>query len=225
DSDDARQVHDRPSAAPHHPAGRGPARMEHTAEVRAQNGVPILVRHPRDQAVTGESGVVDQDVELARLLDQPGGLRGVGDVRLDRPPADLLRQSLGLVGPAPVADDDLRTGPRELRGDRAADPARGAGDERELAFERAERPRTGAACHAVAIDSSIFSSEARSLTEIAFTLRSIRLTRPDRTFPGPTSTNVRTPSRTNSEAACVNRTGAVSWPTSNAPMRCAYANR
>src|SRR5439155_2996699 len=155
-----------------------------------------------------------------RLLDQPGGLPGVGDACLDRPSADLLRHSLGLVGPAPVADDDLGAGPCELRGDRAADPARGAGDERDLALERAERPRTGAgkagtsaplplwrrpsrrrrfmpgsveptpvrlrrvyaACHAVAIDSSIFSSEARSLTEIAFTLRSIRLTRPDRTF-------------------------------------------
>jgi hypothetical protein len=33
-------------------------------------------------------------------------------------------------------------------------------------------------------------------------------------LPGPTSTNVVAPLRISSEAACVKRTGAVSWSTS-----------
>ena len=61
--------------------------------------------------------------------------------------------------------------------------------------------------------SRAFSRLARSLTEIALTLLSIRLTRPESTFPGPTSTNVVTPPWTSSRAACVNLTGAVSWST------------
>jgi hypothetical protein len=60
---------------------------------------------------------------------------------------------------------------------------------------------------------------ARLLTEIAFTLLSMRLTRPESTLPGPTSTKVCTPSRISSVADCVKRTGAVSWSTSSAPKR------
>ena len=58
-------------------------------------------------------------------------------------------------------------------------------------------------------------------TDIVFTLRSMRLTSPERTFPGPTSTNVVAPLRTSSVAAWVNRTGPVSWSTSRAATLCA----
>ena len=57
------------------------------------------------------------------------------------------------------------------------------------------------------------------LTETALTLRSIRLTSPERTLLGPTSTKVRTPSRISSVADCVKRTGAVSWSTRSGPIR------
>ena len=40
-------------------------------------------------------------------------------------------------------------------------------------------------------------------------------------MPGPTSTKVVTPPWTSSRAACVNRTGAVSWSTSSEPSRVA----
>ena len=66
-----------------------------------------------------------------------------------------------------------------------------------------------------------FSSEARSLTGIAFTLRSILFSRPERTLPGPTSTKTFTPWRISSRAACVNLTGAVSCSTSSAAILCA----
>src|SRR5439155_18618644 len=144
---------------------------------------------------------------------EPRRLFRVGHVGLDGPAADLGGDLLGFLGTGAVADDDLRSCPRELHCDRAPDPARAAGDEREPPVERAEL------AHAPVAASSIFSSVARLLTEIALTLRSMRLTRPERTLPGPTSTNVRVPSLISSEAACVNRTGAVSWSTSSGPMR------
>src|SRR5207248_8754866 len=119
--------------------------------------------------------------------------------------ADLRRHRLRLLGAGPVADDHLRARAREFDRDRTPDPARRAGDEGDAPFQRAE------ITHALDSASSIFSSAARLFTEIAFTLRSIRLTSPESTLPGPTSTNVRVPSRTSSVAACVNRPGAVSW--------------
>ena len=52
--------------------------------------------------------------------------------------ADLRATSAGLVGAGAVAEHDLRAGARELDDDRAADPARAAGDERRLPLEGAE---------------------------------------------------------------------------------------
>jgi hypothetical protein len=100
--------------------------------------VPIRVRHAREQAVPRETGVVDEDVDVACPLDQGLRLLGVGDVGLDGPPAGLLRDALGFLAARAVADDDVRSGPRELESDRSADSARRAGDKRRLAFERAE---------------------------------------------------------------------------------------
>ena len=217
--------------------------MEDPAEVRVQHPPPVLVGHAQDQAVPGQARVVDQDVEVARLLDEPGGLLGIGDVGLDRAPADLRGQRLRLLGAAAIADDDRRARARQLRRDRTADPPRCAGDERQPPLQRAEAPasligstpegfrgrdrhggrglepllkcecrwgrglagETG--CfpraseakpsdgHAVCRRSLSFSTEARSLTGIVFTLRSIRFISPESTLPGPTSTNVFTPSR------------------------------
>src|SRR5712692_9733685 len=221
EADDAGHVDDRPAALAHHPAGGSAAGVEDAAEVRVENCVPVLVRHPRDQPVPRQARVVDEDVQVAGFLDQACRLVRVGDVGLDCAAADLRGEGLRLVRARAVADDDLCACSCQLGRDRAADPARGAGDERELALQRAELTHR----YVVESNSLIFSSEVRSLTEIAFTLRSIRLTRPESTLLGPTSTKVRTPSLTSSDAACVKRTGAVSWSTSNGAMRCADSMR
>ena len=63
------------------------------------------------------------------------------------------------------------------------------------------------------------------LIETALTLRSIRLTSPESTLLGPTSTKVRTPPRMSSDADWVKRTGAVSWSTRSGPIRCADSTR
>src|SRR5581483_4282029 len=198
-----------------------PARVEGARQIGVDHRPPVLVRHSHQQAVARQAGVVDEDVEVARLVDEPRRLLADRDVSQDGTATDLGRERLGLVRAAAVADDDVGARRRQLRRNGAADPARGAGDESELAVEPAET----AIRHAEASSSLIFSSDRRSLTGIAFTLRSIRFSRPESTFPGPTSTNVRTPSLASSDAACVNRTGAVSWSTSSAPIRCASSNR
>src|SRR5262249_43238002 len=133
--------------------------------------------------------------------------------------ADCRRNRLGLVRAGPVPDDDLRPGTGKLLGDRPTDPARPSGDECHAALERAE------VAHVVESSSSIFSSALRLLIGIALTLRSIRFPSPLRTLPGPISTKVLAPSLISSDAACVNRTGAVSWSTRSGPMRCADSRR
>src|SRR5581483_11822478 len=91
-----------------------------------------------EQPVAREAGVVDEDVEVARFLDEPGRLLRARDVGLDGAAADPARQLLRLLASGAVADDDARAGARELLGDRAADPLRGARDERRLPLEGGE---------------------------------------------------------------------------------------
>ena len=86
-------------------------------------------------------------------------LLGRRDVGLHRAAADLLRERLGLFAPAAVADDDGRARARELGGDRAADSARGAGDERGLSLEGANPLAQSSAC-------SSSSNERRLFTDI-----------------------------------------------------------
>src|SRR5205823_12431570 len=113
------------------------------------------------------------------------------DVRLHCARAELGRERLGLVLTRAKSEDDLRASLREVGRDGAPDSARGPGDERPLALQRCE-------AHVSASVSCSLSSAARLFTETALTLRSIRFTRPERTLPGPTSTNVFTPSRISS---------------------------
>src|SRR5262249_35521470 len=179
-------------------------------------------KHPGQRAAC----VVHEDLEVARVLDEPGCVLRIRNVGLECLPARLRSHGVRFLASRVVADDDLGAGPRELECDRTSDPARAAGDERTPSGERAAvrhrfsglqqakrcssstRGKCAAFCaaQAEAMASSTLSSAARLLTGIALTLLSIRFTRPDRTLPGPISTNVRTPSRTSSEAACVNRT-------------------
>ena len=73
------------------------------------------------------------------LFDQTLRFGRVGHVRGDRAAARFLRDGLRLVPAGAIADHDRGSRAGELEGDRTADPARGAGDERGLAFERCER--------------------------------------------------------------------------------------
>jgi hypothetical protein len=64
--------------------GRGPRAVERAAEVDLQRALPLVVLVAEEQAVDGDAGVVDQDVEaavvLADGLDRLGRRGAVGDV-------------------------------------------------------------------------------------------------------------------------------------------------
>src|SRR6185437_1519857 len=182
------------------------------------HGPPVVVGHAGKQPVARQACVVHEDVDVAGFLDESRRRFGLRDVGLDGAAADLRCERLRLLCARAIADDDGRACARELRRDCAPDPARRSGNERRPAFQRGE-------AHVSASDSCSLSSAARLLTEIAFALRSIRFTRPESTFPGPTSTNVFTPPRISSDAAWVKRTGAVSWSTRSGAMRCADSRR
>src|SRR5262249_3393343 len=141
------------------------------------------------------------------------------DVGPDCAPLDLARELLGLLGAGAIAHDDLGAGATKLLRDGATDPLRRTRDEGALSLQTREAHEFSAS------SSGSRSSASMLLTETALTLRSIRLTSPLSTLPGPTSTKVRTPSRMSSDADCVKRTGAVSWSTRSGPIRCADSTR
>ena len=89
-----------------------------------------------------DPGVVDEDVEGPELLlgpsDHPLDVGAVGDVGLDRDPADLGCGRLHLL-PRARGDGDARPGAGQLERDPAPDPAPAARDERDPARELRSR--------------------------------------------------------------------------------------
>ena len=90
------------------------------------------------------AGIVDEDVELAelahRFFDRALAEVLVADVagNRDRPAAFLLDDGLGeggIIMLAQIDDGDVGAFAREQGGDRAADAAVGAGDQRDLVLE------------------------------------------------------------------------------------------
>jgi hypothetical protein len=92
----------------------------------------LLVRLVERRATQRETGVVDEDVEAAevldRLPDEAAAARGVGDVELER---DLRLEPLH----PPRAARDAHAGGCERGRSRLADARRGAGHDRPLAAQ------------------------------------------------------------------------------------------
>ena len=125
------------AAAPHHAARRRAAGIEGAAEVRVQDDAPVLVRHPRQKPVACDAGVVHEDVDVARLLDE-----ALASSASDTS-ACTARAPISDATPSASSAPDRsrgrrRAGAGQLGSDRLADPARAACDERRPAFERAE---------------------------------------------------------------------------------------
>ena len=115
---------------------------------------------------------------------------GIADVGLNRSAADLARNLLRLVGPGAVVEDDLGVTLAAASSAAIARPMpRDAPRTSALALERGEA-LGGAVQLKRRTASRRPSSAARLFTETVFTPLSILLTKPERTLPGPTSTNV-----------------------------------
>ncbi len=130
----------RPAAAAHHVAQNVADQDEHRGEVDGDHVVPLLVLHAHEEIVVGDAGIVDEDVDLAerllRLFAELDHRRAITEVarKHEHAAAELggKRVELLLVG---ARDRNVSALSVQRLGDRPANSARGAGDERALAFK------------------------------------------------------------------------------------------
>ena len=123
---------------------QGRARAQHDAgQVHGDQPVPFVERGLLDALADEDAGIVHQHVELAELLDR--GVHGGGPARLagdvERDVERLAARRLDLLRRLPaalvehVADRHLGAGAGHQLGRRAADAARRARQERDLAVQ------------------------------------------------------------------------------------------
>ncbi len=134
-------------AALHHALGGGARQAEIGFQVDLDHRVPVFVLHAQDQAVAGDAGIGDQNVETGT-----GGVLGPRDQAVDRGGVgqvgggdDRARQFGGQVGQhvfARARQHDLGALFMQGAGDFSAQPAGGARDEGGLAgqFEHGVSP-------------------------------------------------------------------------------------
>src|SRR6266540_362809 len=144
-ADDRRDVHDRAAARLHHRPRHGADEVEVAGEVHLDRPVPVVVLDPHDELIERDPCVVHEHVQAAEVGDDAldgggagGRVRHVELVELRLGRAGLLHERERLVRGgrvASVVQGDARAAPREGDRDRAADTARGAGDEDGLALE------------------------------------------------------------------------------------------
>src|SRR5262249_26721524 len=171
---------------------------------------PVLVLGAQDQAIDGDAGIIDQDVEPPRLLrdrlDRRVDGLGVGHVEALQV-SDAARRPYGFqrlrssVLVLRVIEKHLRPAARKRDRDRAPDAARSPGDQRDL-FPQ---------FHGV---TSLLSKTDRISISGA-----IRLTIPATTVPVPNSSPRRQPSSDRRRTQLSQRTGAVTCWTRSAFTR------
>ncbi len=131
--------------AAHVRAGWPGVAQEHRLQVHRDGLVELRLGQVIDPADQGDTGVVDEYVDLAEarlhLRDHPGdggAVRDVGGNRQCTPSLATNRFAhlLGLDRTAAVVDGDVGTGIRQRQRDGGADAARPAGDERDAVLQR-----------------------------------------------------------------------------------------
>src|SRR5215467_12545158 len=140
-----RDIDDGAPALTDHDRKHGAAGHHHRAQIDREHPVPVGRLGAGDGAERGDSGRGDEHVDAPELGDgllnhrlDGGVLRDVGWNGERRPPAladgrGRRRQLLACAS----REHDRGVLPREGRGDRVADPAAGAGDDRDLALQGA----------------------------------------------------------------------------------------
>ncbi|CAH2604874.1 protein of unknown function [Rhodovastum atsumiense] len=101
--------------------------VEAGAEIGVDHRVPGVARELVHGGVTGDAGIVDQDLDPADfgfdLLDRRGALLVIGDVELVAANAGLLGEGLGRSVVAGVAGHHRAAGPLQVFADRSANAA------------------------------------------------------------------------------------------------------
>ena len=99
--------------------------VERALEVDRDDAVPLLLRHPHHQTVAGDTGVVDQHVDMAEILDylvhrsvsllEVSGVGGITPA-LHSESLDLLYRILEIVVFLEVGECDVRSGRGQFHG-------------------------------------------------------------------------------------------------------------
>src|SRR3984957_670894 len=195
-------------AAAQHAAQRGADQAKPGGEVDLQHRLPIPVAHAHRKPVAGDSGIVDQDVELAerrlRLADQALRLVGLGKIGGE----DM--SALAKFGGERRQRRFARAGEHDggalgvqRAGDRPADAAPRVGDKGFLAGEIEHHSRFISASVSAAVP-----------TEDASNSRSMRRASPASTRPAPISTISSTSCSLKSNTVSRQRTSRITCSTS-----------
>ena len=131
-----------------HDGKHGVDEVERALEVYGDNGVPLLLGHAHHEAVFGDAGVVDKDVDAAKVvldlindffgLFKIGGIRGVA-FNLYAEGGDFGFGLLAVFVNYEVGESDVCAFLGETQGKGFADAAGRAGDEGGLSFEKFHR--------------------------------------------------------------------------------------
>ena len=107
--------------------------MERSAHIDGKEPLRRFIRDILKQTGQGFSGVVDQQVDLAEmprdLRDHAVNIRKIGEIRLNRHAAQLMRQFLGTLAVIVIMDADGVAVIGEAAGSRGADAAGSAGNQ------------------------------------------------------------------------------------------------
>src|SRR5690606_41015986 len=66
-SDDGTDIDDQTKAATHHRVGQLAGQPEHRAEIDLKHRIPVFVRHAHEETVTGDSCIIDKDINAFQL--------------------------------------------------------------------------------------------------------------------------------------------------------------
>jgi len=136
---DARVVDDLAVAAPEHAGQQRTGEMGHRDEVDLEHRVDLVEVLLLEQAAGETAGVVDEQIDVRQSGSAPIDRRARGQVDLDG--ADLARAArrgddrVHLAGRPRPGEQQRERLARQRLGDRAADAAVGAGDQRRLPLQ------------------------------------------------------------------------------------------
>jgi hypothetical protein len=141
DTDHGAHVDDAATPLTHHDRGQRMDEVESGFEVHGDDGIPLAFRHFQHQAVLGDTGVVDEDVDVTEvfldLLDDRVGLLevgGVGSIGLDLAAESLQfgDRLLGILVDDQVREGDVSTFGREFQRHCFSDSSGCSGDQGNL---------------------------------------------------------------------------------------------
>ena len=151
---DRRQIDDPSEAARLHSWYDGAGGGHQAIHVRPPHPFHLGVVEVRQVSLAKDAGVVDQDVDGARLgfecFDHGAHGAGVADVGAQRQcaaalVANVVGQDFSVMSPLTIIDPYGSTLPSQPQGNGPADSARGPGDQRGSSFQRHDMTMTGAA--------------------------------------------------------------------------------